>query len=129
MSNSILNITWLPLLLIAVNSAQANPAVKHLLTYQQHGVTRADAIKGKQLWYTRNNQRSCSSCHGDNPGKMGQHVKTRKTIKPMAFSINPERYQDSKKIEKWFLRNCKWTFDRKCTAQEKADILTWLSSQ
>jgi hypothetical protein len=49
-------------------------------------------------------------------------------IKPMAPSVNPGRYQDGKKIEKWFLRNCKWTFGRECTVQEKTDTLSWLNS-
>ncbi len=55
-------------------------------------------------------------------------IKTGKVIKPMAASKNPERFQDSKKVEKWFLRNCKWTFGRQCTVQEKIDTLSWLNS-
>jgi len=50
-------------------------------------------------------------------------------IDPMALSVNPERYTDPDKIEKWFLRNCKWTLGRECTAQEKGDVLTYLGSQ
>jgi len=47
----------------------------------------------------------------------------------MALSVSPGRYQDGNKIEKWLLRNCKWTLGRQCSLQEKADLLTWLSSQ
>jgi len=47
----------------------------------------------------------------------------------MAVSVNPERYRNEKKIRKWLLRNCKWTFARECSAQEKSDILTWLIQQ
>ena len=34
-----------------------------------------------------------------------------------------------KKIEKWFKRNCKEAWGRECTAQEKADFLTYLITQ
>jgi len=114
---------------IVVSATQANSVDNQLQTYQQQGAFQTDTARGKQLWYARNNERSCSSCHGTKPGEMGKHVRTRKPIDPMALSVNPGRYQDSKKTEKWFLRNCKWTFGRTCTAQEKADILTWLVSQ
>ena len=43
----------------------------------------------------------------------------------MAPSVNPKRFTDLKKVEKWFRRNCKWTWGRECNAQEKADILQW----
>lgn len=111
----------------SVNASQ-NPS-KRIKAYQQQGASQINADRGKQLWYAKTDGRSCASCHGDNPANNGKHVKTRKNIKPMASSINPERYQDNKKIEKWFFRNCKWTFGRECNVQEKADILTWLSSQ
>lgn len=92
-------------------------------------VEQADTAKGKALWNTVVNNRSCTSCHGDHPVNPGRHQKTGKPIKPMALSVNPDRYRDPEKVEKWFLRNCKWTFGRQCSLQEKADILTWLSSQ
>jgi hypothetical protein len=103
--------------------------LQHLQTYRQQGIDQFDEHKGQQLWNLNVNERSCTSCHGDNPAIAGKHVKTGKIIQPMALSVNAERYQDAKKIEKWFLRNCKWTFDRQCSTQEKADILSWLSSQ
>lgn len=93
------------------------------------GAVMADQGKGRQLWNSVVNERSCTSCHGDDPTQMGKHIKTGKTIQPMALSVNGERYQDDKKVEKWFLRNCKWTFGRQCSAQEKAGILSWLSNQ
>ena len=129
MKNKPLNLLGIALLCIVTSTTQANSVDKHLQAYRQQGASQADTAKGKQLWYASNNERSCSSCHGAKPGDVGKHAKTRKSIEPMALSINPDRYQDGKKIEKWFLRNCKWTFGRTCTAQEKADILTWLVSQ
>lgn len=44
----------------------------------------------------------------------------------MSPAVNPKRLSDPKKIEKWFLRNCKWTLGRECTPQEKGDYLTYL---
>jgi hypothetical protein len=89
----------------------------------------ADQNKGQQLWNSVVNERSCTTCHGDRPADTGKHVKTGKIIQPMALSVNGKRFQDRKKVEKWFLRNCKWTFGRLCSAEEKADILSWLSNQ
>ena len=120
-------------LLVAVmisGVAQAGQGpLQHLETYQQKGVDQVNQQQGQLLWNSTVNERSCTNCHGDNLENAGKHLKTGKVIQPMAFSVNAERYQDSKKIEKWFLRNCKWTFGRQCSTQEKADILTWLSSQ
>jgi hypothetical protein len=108
--------------------AGANPQA-HIDGYKQQGVTQIDIEKGRQLFNSKVGDRSCTSCHGTNLTIPGKHQKTGKPIKPMALSVNPQRFQDSKKIEKWFLRNCKWTFKRTCTVQEKADILSWLATQ
>ena len=120
-------------LLIAVmlsGFAQAGQQpLQQLQTYRQQGIDQFDAQNGQKLWYSTVNERSCTSCHGDNPANAGKHLKTGKIIQPMALSVNAERYRDAKKIEKWFLRNCKWTLGRECSTQEKADILSWLSSQ
>ena len=103
--------------------------IEHLASYAQQGVDQTHADAGRRLWYATNGERGCTSCHGETPAVSGKHLKTGKTIEPMAPSVNPERYQSAKKIEKWFLRNCKWTFGRECSPQEKADILTWLAGQ
>jgi hypothetical protein len=107
----------------------AQPSIEQPGVYREQGIEPADSARGRQLWYTPVNERSCSDCHGDSPADIGKHAKTGKQIAAMALSVNPERYQSAKKIEKWFLRNCKWTFGRECDLQEKADILTWLASQ
>jgi hypothetical protein len=120
------------LLAAAVNGAPAPAAQErpqHLETYRAQGISQIDEENGRRLWYTTANGRGCTNCHGDDPGKSGKHEKTGKIIEPMALSVNRARFQDAEKIEKWFLRNCKWTFARECNTQEKADILAWLSSQ
>ena len=113
----------------AGTAVAAQPPIEQLKVYREQGIEQADTARGKQLWYAPVNERSCSLCHGDSPVDIGRHASTGKQIEPMALSVNPERYQSAKKIEKWFLRNCKWTFGRECNLQEKADILTWLASQ
>ncbi len=116
--------------LFVVSIVNADPTLlPHLDTYRDQGVGQASAWRGGELWYASNDGRGCTSCHGANPMNIGKHAKTGKSIEPMALSVNPGRYQSAKKIEKWFLRNCKWTFGRECSLQEKADILTWLASQ
>ena len=120
------------LLALAMISAIATAApgpIEHLDTYRQQGIENADAQRGRELWYSTSAERGCTSCHGETPAMAGKHVTTGKAIEPMAPSVNPQRYQSAKQIEKWFLRNCKWTFGRECSTQEKADILTWLAGQ
>ena len=71
---------------------------------------------------------SCTSCHTADPKGVGQ-TRAGKEIAPMALSSSPDRYTDPKKIEKWFRRNCKSVLGRVCTALEKGDFLTFMSSQ
>ena len=98
------------------------------------------ADRGKEIWNKKHppnkdaegwedKERECTVCHGKDLTKKGKHAKTGKVIEPMAPSVNPERFTELKKIEKWFKRNCKWTMDRECTNQEKGDILKFLSQQ
>ena len=77
-------------------------AQKLLQDYQQQGAMQADAARGKSIWHSTNEKRSCSSCHSNQLNNTGKHQKTGKPIKPMALSVNKARYQDRKKIEKWF---------------------------
>ena len=115
---------------LATITSHANTIIENQLQlYQQQGASLADPDRGEQLWRSKRGERSCTSCHGDSPTQLGKHQKTAKAIQPMAHSVNPDRYRDAKKIKKWFLRNCKWTFGRECSAQEKSDILTWLIQQ
>lgn len=124
-------------LLISLSSVvtQANSeTVDNLLQdYATQGVISTDEIQGEQLWqktFMHDGEfpdRSCTSCHTKDLTADGKHVKTGKVIKPMAPSSNAERFTDSKKVEKWFKRNCLWTMDRECTAQEKANFLVYIN--
>jgi hypothetical protein len=47
----------------------------------------------------------------------------------MAPSVNPKRLTNQAKIEKWLLRNCRWTLGRECTAEEKANFISFIKTQ
>lgn len=106
-----------------------------LIQYASQSEQKFSEERGKLLWeksvkgeapFT---QRSCSSCHTRNVTINGKHIRTNKEIKALAPSVNSESLNEAKNIEKWFSRNCKWTFGRKCSSQEKGDILTYLQNQ
>lgn len=71
---------------------------------------------------------SCASCHGMPPTTDGKHASTGKRIAPLAPAFNASAFTDTAKVDKWFRRNCKDVAARECTAQEKADVLAFLSS-
>lgn len=124
--------TTLSLFALTANAAVVDEVIGQ---YQQQGASGPDAVKGKQLWVKtftagkKPQQRSCTSCHTENLRATGKHVKTGKAIEPLAPSVNSERLTETRKIEKWFKRNCKWTLGRECSAQEKADFLSYIRSQ
>jgi hypothetical protein len=73
--------------------------------------------------------RSCVTCHGRDLTKPGRHAVTNKVIEPLAPSVNPQRLTDQAKVEKWLLRNCRWTLGRECTPEEKADFVSYIQTQ
>lgn len=125
---------WAVALMLAVPMALASPASEQLLaSYATEGASRFDAERGRNEWNKESTDKdggkvSCITCHGSDMGKEGKHHKTGKIIKPMAPSVNAERFTDAKKIEKWFKRNCNDVRGRDCTAQEKGDFLKFLTS-
>jgi hypothetical protein len=95
--------------------------------YQQLAGQKADRVRGQKFFNAKAaNDLSCASCHGASPVLSGKHASTGKTIAPLAPSVNPERFSDSAKVEKWFRRNCKDVLSRECTALEKADVVAYL---
>ncbi len=114
--------------------SQAGTVETLLENYRLKGAQEFSALQGEALWRNTNQladgtQHSCSDCHGSDLKQLGKHAKTGKRIEPMAPSANPERLTDSTKIEKWFLRNCKWTLGRVCSPQEKGNFLVFLQQQ
>lgn len=71
---------------------------------------------------------ACTTCHTKDATKPGQ-TRAGKTIAPLALSVSPERYSDLRKTEKWFRRNCNSVLGRSCTALEKGDFITFMTTQ
>jgi len=115
--------------------AHASPADDLLDLYISEGASGFDAERGKAKWFEKHIRKDsgkevdCATCHGTELSKQGSHARTGKVIEPLAPSANAERLTDTAKIEKWFKRNCKWTWGRECSPQEKGDILTFLRTQ
>jgi len=71
---------------------------------------------------------SCITCHTKNLRGQGM-TRAGKVIDPIALSANPSRFSDTKKVAKWFRRNCKSVLGRECSAGEKADVIAFLMTQ
>jgi len=71
---------------------------------------------------------ACTSCHADSPRSVGR-TPAGKSIEALAVSLNPARYTDPAKVEKWFKRNCQDVLGRECTPLEKGDWLSYMISQ
>lgn len=117
------------------NSAHATAVTDLLQQYQAQGAGQFEAQAGKTLW-TRSfgmsaegKERRCATCHTEDLRQTGKHIKTGKTIEPLAPSVNTRRLTDIAEIEKWFKRNCEWTLGRECNAQEKGDFLSYIRMQ
>ena len=115
---------------VAPFSAQAATAQELLTQMNAQAPSPGNAGRGQVFFTSKHGKEwSCSSCHTSNPLQAGQHAATGKTIQPLAPAANAQRFTDTAKVEKWFRRNCNDVVGRECSAQEKADILAWLSSQ
>lgn len=99
------------------------------------GAAAGDAAAGAAAWtqaYAQTDgspQRSCVSCHGRDLTAPGRHTVTGKPIEPLAPSVDPRRLTDTAKVEKWLLRNCRWTLGRECTVEEKTDFVAYIRTQ
>ena len=118
---------------LASGTAAAAPVDDLLRDYQAAGAGPFTEASGARLWTQEHPEhevpRSCATCHTPDPRKPGRHAVTGKAIEPLAPSTNHKRLSERSEIDKWLLRNCKWTLGRECTAQEKGDILTFLKAQ
>jgi len=115
------------LLMVVSMTANADVVDNMQASYRDSAAKEFSAAKGQMLWQQAGkDQRSCAACHGTDLRQPGEHATTHKVIRPMAPSVNNERLKEAAKIEKWFLRNCKWTWGRECSAQEKGDLLQYL---
>lgn len=111
-------------------AADTNPAAL-IQRYSAEAGQPADAAAGKALFLGAHtggkpDTPSCSTCHTMDPTKAGK-LRTGKAVEPMAPRVNPARFTDSAKVEKWFGRNCNSVFGRDCSAAEKADVIAYLN--
>ena len=116
-------------------SASAGPVDELLQQYRSQGAGNFTVAAGEKLWERvatdakTGQARRCALCHTADLTKFGKHATTGKVIDPLAPSVNAERLTDKAEIQKWLTRNCKWTFGRECTPQEKGDALTMIRSR
>jgi hypothetical protein len=107
-----------PTQIVARYSAEAGPGFK------------ADAARGLAFaarhWGVSDTLAGCTACHTDNPARPGRHAVTGKAIQPLSPTVNPERFSDPAKVEKWFRRNCNEVVGRACTPAEKADFIQFV---
>lgn len=126
------NMLWVMTAMWLGATAQAWAGDNHLKLLKQYGSAADQPFsveRGKALWEKRNGSKSCAGCHGTDitqPGELKLIWFFTKSIKPMALSANPDRYQDPETADKAFDKNCKRVFQRVCTPQEKGDILRYL---
>ncbi len=116
----------------AADAAAARLAILKQLQAQAGGKPFS-AERGKAFFLAKHTGgkpkiNSCTVCHTQNPRANGR-TRTGKVIKPMAVSVNPERFTDPRKVAKWFRRNCRTVLGRACTPQEKGDFITFMMSQ
>ena len=96
-------------------------------SWPSEGAVSPNASKGKELWsYELIPGKSCASCHSNDLSQTGSHAKTNKLIKPLSPSTNSKRLTKVRKINKWLKRNCKWTYNRECTSEEKVNFIEFI---
>ena len=137
MKNLLIGFITLSILIVQPYSVMADEKTVNTLikSFQSQGAKSGDAQRGEQFWnktFTGKapfTERSCKLCHTANLKNKGEHIRTGKTLKPIAPSINQASLSKVKKVNKWFKRNCKWTTGKECNAQVKADILAFINLQ
>jgi hypothetical protein len=100
---------------------------QELLTGYEAKSGKASSSRGEQFFNAKHGKEwSCATCHETPPNHDTKHIVTGKVIKALSPLSNPARFNDLAKVEKWFKRNCNDVLARECSAQEKADVLSWL---
>lgn len=109
-------------------AADTSPA-QQLIQWSAAAGKPGSAAQGQAFFNSKQGgQWSCASCHGTPPTADGKHASTGKAIKPLAPAFNPQVFNDSARVDKWFRRNCKDVLSRECSAVEKADVMAYLLS-
>ncbi|MFO0599476.1 MAG: DUF1924 domain-containing protein [Myxococcaceae bacterium] len=94
--------------------------------------TGFSAARGKALYFEehdgKNGKVSCATCHTTDPRQPGRSP-VGKVIEPLSPAVNPARFSDLAKAEKWFDRNCKQVLGRVCTARERGDFQAFVEGR
>jgi cytochrome c peroxidase len=117
------------MLLLGVSSAWAADTTPQaqLERFAAQAGQAPDAARGQRFFNgTHGGDWSCSTCHQDPPLSAGRHASTGKSIDPLAPAANPDAFTNTRRVDKWFRRNCRDVLGRECSAGEKADVLAWL---
>jgi mono/diheme cytochrome c family protein len=110
--------------------AQVTTAQALLASYTAQAGGSASAERG-QAFFTRRFGRdfdSCAACHTATPTRPGKDLVSEKTIAPLAPAAHAPRFTDKARAEYRWAQNCKDVVGRECSAQEKADVMSWLLS-
>lgn len=116
-----------------VNTIQLIEAYQQEAKKKDKSFMGFSAIRGHELYHKKETrggkEKSCATCHTDDPMKQGKHPETGKALAGMAPAYYPKRFSNPhEKINVAFKRNCQNVFGRDCTVIEKGDILTYLLS-
>ena len=123
MIKKILLVLWV----IASSNIAFAVTPQELLTGYEAQSGKALSSRGEQFFNAKHGKEwSCATCHEAPPNHDTKHIVTGKVIKPLSPNSNASRFSDLAKVEKWFKRNCNDVLARECSAQEKADVLSWL---
>jgi len=110
--------------------ARADSGAEQLSRYESQIGRSGQPEQGRLFFISKHGgEWSCASCHTENPKAEGKHARTDHVLDPMAPSMNPKRFTNAAKTEKWFKRSCNDVLSRECTPEEKADVLAWLITQ
>jgi hypothetical protein len=113
--------------MMALVKAALSTVPSDLLMAYEASSGKSSPTRGEQFFNKKHGKEwSCASCHENPPNHDTKHIVTGKVIKPLSPNVNPERFIDQAKADKWFKRNCNDVLARECTTQEKADVLAWL---
>lgn len=72
---------------------------------------------------------ACASCHTKNPADEGQNIITKKPIKPLSPVVNKERFTSIDDVEENFSNHCNDIVGSECSAQEKANFISYLLTE
>lgn len=117
--------------LMSLGSAQAATPAEILAGYTAQAKSTPSPERGQQFFtrkFKGNLYESCADCHTATPAGRGKDLTSEKLMSALAPAANSRRFIDPVRVEHFFRLNCRDVVGRDCSAQEKADVLSWLIS-